>query len=131
MPPPAPPPYAVECPCGAVARGDRSAAARVVRCAHCGRDLFVFPVPPLPADLIGAPPAGPRPPAALPGPVRFWLPPTVAGLAALVVVAAVVAVIVRAHQAPATLDADDEPLTPTRAALRLDTHEQIARSALA
>jgi hypothetical protein len=131
MPPPPAPRYAVNCPCGAVARGARSAAAQVVRCERCGRELFVFPVPPLPTDLVDASPgrATSRPPVTLPPRVRFWLPPALASVAALVVVAAVVAAIIRAHQTPTAIN-PDEPLTATRAALRLDTHEQIARAAL-
>jgi hypothetical protein len=128
----APPAFAVECRCGAVARGDRTAAAQTVRCGRCGRDLFVFPVPPLPAELIGtAPPPAPlRSTIAVPPHVGLWLPPVVAGVAALIVVAAVVVAIVRAHREPDPAAADDS-LTPTRAALRLDTHEQIVRAALA
>jgi len=101
-----------------------------VRCASCGRDVFVFPVPPLPAELGGGVTAGgpPRLPIVLPQ-VRFWFSPVLAGLAALLVVAAVIGLILRSHR-PAAARERNEPLTPGRAALQFDTHEQIIRSAL-
>jgi hypothetical protein len=123
--------YAVECRCGGVARGVRTAAAQVVRCPACGGELFVFPVPPLPADLAG----GPSPPVARAAPrlltpqARFWLPPALAGLATLVAVAAVIVAVVRGHRADP--DTDDQPPTAAGASARLDRHVEAARIALA
>src|SRR5436190_21182961 len=123
MPAPASAAYAVECPCGAVARGDRAAVQQIVRCGRCGQELFVFPVPPLPAELAGDAAAGAahsRLPT-IPPRVRFWFSPALAGLVALIVVAAVVGAILRAHRTQGARDAA-EPLSATRAALQLDTH---------
>src|SRR5438067_10852459 len=100
MPAPASVAYAIECSCGAVARGDRSAVQQIVRCARCGQELFVFPVPPLPAELAGGVAAldgRPRLPP-IPPQVRFWFSPVLAGLATLIVVAAVVGAILRFHR---------------------------------
>jgi hypothetical protein len=131
MPAPASVAYAIECSCGAVARGDRSAVQQVVRCGRCGQELFVFPVPPLPAELAGgvATGGGPSRLPTIPPQVRFWFSPVLAGVVALIVVAAVVGAILRSHRTPGTREAN-EPLTAARAALRFDTHEQIIRSAL-
>src|SRR5436305_2020160 len=130
MPAPASAAYAVECSCGAVARGDRSAVQQLVRCGRCGQELFVFPIPPLPAELAcGVMSDGQSRIPAIPPHVRFWFSPILAGLAALLVVAAVVGAILRTHRTPGTRETH-EPLTPARAALQFDTHEQIIRSAL-
>jgi hypothetical protein len=130
MPAPASAAYAIECSCGAVARGDRSAVQQLVRCGRCGQELFVFPVPPLPAELAGGVATnGPSYLPAIPPRVRFWFAPILAGLAALLVVAAVVGAILRTHR-PVGPRESHEPLTPLRAAQQLDTHEQIIGSAL-
>jgi hypothetical protein len=129
MPVPPSAAYAIECSCGAVARGDRSAVQQIVRCGRCGHDLFVFPIPPLPAELAGGVPTGvPARLTTIPPQVRFWFSPILAGSVALVVVAAVVGAILRWHR-PAAHRGED-PLTPGRAALHFDTQEQIIRSAL-
>jgi hypothetical protein len=131
MPVPVSSAYAIECSCGAVARGDRSAVQQIVRCGRCGQELFVFPLPPIPIELVGGVTnaAAPSRLPPIPPQVRFWFSPVLAGLAALIVVAAVVGAILRSHRTPA-VRGGDEPLTPARAALQFDTHEQIVRSAL-
>jgi len=130
MPVPPSAAYAIECSCGTVARGDRSAAQQIVRCDRCGQELFVFPVPPLPAELAGGVTVcGPSRLPTIPPQVRFWLSPVLAGLAALIVVVAIVVGILRSHR-PGVDRAIEEPLTAGRAVLRFDTHEQIIRSAL-
>lgn len=130
MPVPAAAVYAIECPCGAVAHGDRTAVQQIVRCGRCGQELFVFPVPPLPAELAGGvTPGGPSRLTTIAPKVRFWFSPVLAGLVALIVVVAVVGAILRFHRQPAVREIA-EPLTAPRAALQFDTHEQIIRSAL-
>jgi hypothetical protein len=131
MPAPTSAAYAIECACGAVARGDRSAVQQIVRCGRCGQDIFVFPIPPLPAELASGVQTGGGPSRlpAIPPRVQFWFSPVVAGLAALVVVAAIIGAILHFHRTPGTRETH-EPLTAGRAAQQLDTHEQIIRTAL-
>jgi hypothetical protein len=46
--------YQVRCRCGASAVGPRQRRFQVIPCEHCGRDLFVLPIGPLPS-VAGSP----------------------------------------------------------------------------
>jgi hypothetical protein len=93
MPPVTPPPFAVECACGAWARGQRQAKAQALTCAGCGRTVFVFPAA---ASVFGA--AAPPPPAEWPSRLRPWLAPVASAVLALAVAGLIVAAIIRGHR---------------------------------
>lgn len=107
-----PVPFAVDCSCGATARGERRARHQLAPCPGCGQPLFVFPLAPALAALRDGPvPAPPKfrwpwPPAR----VAFWLGPAAAVILALGIVGVVIAAIVR--QRPG----DGRPMTESRAA---------------
>jgi hypothetical protein len=99
--PPGEPTYAIDCRCGAVARGRRLAESQIVACTACGQPVFVLPISPLPAELLGSLATGTAPEfAALKpsAPIRFWVGPAAGAILALVVVGAVVASIVNKYR---------------------------------
>ncbi len=113
-------PFAVECSCGGVARGERRAQPRLAPCPTCGKTLFVFPVSPaLPALLDNAGPSAlqrvrlPKLPSLSPR-ARFWLAPSAAAALALVAVGFVIASIVRGKRTD-----DGSPMTEARATAEL------------
>lgn len=113
-------PFAVECPCGGVARGERRAQPQLAACPTCGKELFVFPVSPaLPALLENASPSAlqrvrlPTLPPLSPR-VKFWLAPSVAAALGLVAVGFVITSIVRGTRAD-----DGRSMTEARAATEL------------
>jgi hypothetical protein len=114
----APVPFALACVCGHKAVGQRQAQHQVVRCAGCGRNLFVLPFSPLPpvsADKAVTPSAAARP--AAPG-RRSWLLPVVAGsLTLAVVVVAFALVLYSLGRRTAQTEDIDAPLTAGRKAL--------------
>src|SRR5437763_16533312 len=123
-----PPTFAVACACGATARGPRTARSQVVPCPGCAKPLFVFPIPPLPPDLVGRGAPGTAPEHAalrLPPRVRFWLVPAAAALLALAAVGVVIASIVRSHRAGA-----EPALTEGKARELLDARLEAANAAL-
>jgi hypothetical protein len=93
--------YEIECRCGAAVRGQRLAVSQALPCPACGRPVFILPMSPLPAELLGSLAGGTAPeyPALkLAGLRRFWLGPLAAGLAALAVVGVVIASIVSKYR---------------------------------
>jgi hypothetical protein len=125
MPPAAAPlSFAIECPCGTWARGERRPQSQTLACPHCGKSLFVFPLAPPAFGPIDA--TIPWPAGAWRTRLRFWLPPALAALLALAVVGAVIAAIVRGYR-PA---AGDQALTETQAIGVLDARLAAARDAL-
>jgi hypothetical protein len=127
MHPASPPSFAVECACGAWARGARLSRHQVLACARCGRTLFVFPYTPPPfAGLAGAAPSWVGA-ATWRGRLRFWLAPAGAALLALAVVGAAIFAIVRDLR-PAT---PARPLSEAQAAQLLSDRLDAARAALA
>lgn len=116
----APVTFAVECPCGGIARGERRAQPQLAPCPTCGKALFVFPVSPaLPALLENVSPSAlqrvrlPKLPDLSPR-VRFWFAPSAAAVLGLVAVGFVIASIVRGTRAE-----DRRPMTAARAATEL------------
>jgi hypothetical protein len=79
--------YRVRCRCGEVAAGPRKGHFQVVPCGHCGRELFVLPISPLPSvvdSLIEARQSAVSPAAAA-KPATRWK-----GLALLVALAGLI-----------------------------------------
>jgi len=126
MPPAAaPPPFAVECACGTVARGDRQPTPQILTCAGCGKPVFVFPA----AASVFGPAAAPAPAAAAwAARARFWLPPAAAAVLAVAVVGVVIAAIVRGRRPESSAPAP--AVSETRAAVLLTGHLTAAKAAL-
>jgi hypothetical protein len=107
----APVPFALVCPCGQKVIGQRQAQHQVVRCAGCGRNLFVLPYSSLPPVAPDGPEAPLPPPARLTLPTRrsWLLPVAAAGLTLVVVVAGFVVVLSRLGTGPAHQAEDPGP----------------------
>jgi hypothetical protein len=124
MPPAAPSTFAIECACGAWARGVRQPKPQVLTCAGCGKPVFVFPAA---ASMFGQ--AIPAATAEWPARLRFWLPPAAAAVLALAVVGVVIAAIVRSHR-PAADPSPEPDVSEARAGTLLNERFAAARSAL-
>jgi hypothetical protein len=122
--PPAPPTFAIECACGAWARGYRQPRPQVLTCAGCRAPVFVYPAA---ASMFG--PAPPPPASDWPALMRFWLPPVAAAVLALAVVGVVIAAIVRSHR-PVTETDSGPDVSETRAAMLLNDRFAAAKAAL-
>jgi hypothetical protein len=72
--------FAVSCRCGKVLRGQRGTAHQVLRCAGCGRNVFILPTGSF------QPPGAPAQPRPIPSALWLLLPILVCGLLAMVVV---------------------------------------------
>jgi hypothetical protein len=123
MLPDAPPTFAVECACGAWARGDRQPKPQVLTCTGCGKPVFIFPAADSVFGPVGSPPA-----AAWSARARFWLPPVAAAVLALAVVGVVIAAIVRSHRAADP--ASEVVLSDAQATSLLDDRYKAAKTAL-
>jgi hypothetical protein len=116
----APVPFTLSCPCGQKVAGQRQAKHQVVRCAGCGRSLFVLPFSPLPpvsADkaVTPSPAARPRMPSR-----RSWLLPVAAASLTLAVVIIAFALLLHylLGKRPAETEDIDTPMTAGQKALK-------------
>src|SRR5438270_4867263 len=119
MPAATPLPFAVECVCGAWARGERQPKPQVLTCAGCGKTIFIFPAAAT-VFSVAAPPRAPEWRSRL----RIWLPPVAAAVLAVGVVGTVVTAIVRGHRA------GDADVSEARATSLLNDRLAAARAAL-
>jgi hypothetical protein len=100
-------PYEVTCACGQVARGARLPVHQVIRCAHCGDELFVLPLSRLPR--VDASPGRRRLPAAAGRALarwRLWALPALAAVLTILALVAAYHFLVAPHVAPRTPAAD-------------------------
>jgi hypothetical protein len=98
--------YEVTCACGQVARGARLPVYQVVRCGHCGEELFILPVSRLPA--VRASGRRRRVPAASGRALargRLWALPALAVALTVLALVAAYHFVVAPHVAPRTTPA--------------------------